>query len=62
MEQSGSKRKRTDLTHREMQQGSPTEPPEPGALEQAKQNVQESDLEHIVPSAKKRRSGRNSGR
>jgi hypothetical protein len=57
MEQSGSNRKRTDLTHREKQQGSPVEPV---SLDQAKQSVQESDLEHIVPSAKKRRSKKNS--
>jgi hypothetical protein len=57
MEQSGSTRKRSDLTHREKQQGPPAEPV---SLNQAKQSVQESDLEHVVPPAEKRRSGKKS--
>jgi hypothetical protein len=58
MELSGSTRKRADLTHREKQQGPPVEPVEPVSLDQMKQRVQESDLEHIVPPAKKRHSGK----
>ncbi len=57
MELSGSNRKRSDLTHREKQQGSLAEPV---SLNQEKQSVQESDLEHVVPPAEKRRSGKKS--
>ncbi|HEX2956743.1 MAG TPA: hypothetical protein VHO70_07920 [Chitinispirillaceae bacterium] len=59
MEQSGSNRKRTELTHRERQQGSPAEPE---SLHKAKLNVPESDLEHVVPPVEKRCSGKHSGK
>jgi hypothetical protein len=59
MELSGSNRKRADLTHREKQQGPPVEPI---SLDELKQRVQESDLEHIVPPAEKRRSGKKASK